>query len=655
MDVFGGGPLVLLDQVFFAMANGFASGMAVFLVAAGVTLIFGLLKILNFSHGSFLMLGAYIAFSITGPAASSIWTFLGAALVGGAVVGLLGIVTEIVVFRRLRSYDEAYSLIATFALLMLIDGVVKVIWGLNYHSISPPPSLGGVLMVGPVIIPIFSLFVIALGIAVFVILEMAIHRLWVGKLVQALAHDQWMAGFVGINVPLLLTLTVVSAFFLAGLAGGLLLPNQSLSTSLSHAFLLQSFVVVIIGGLGNIRGAFIAAIMLGLIESLNAVLLPDHPGVAVYVAMVGFMLWRPNGILAGLSGGDSASHHRTPGGAPTDWRRYRRVLTLLGIAIAASVALMPFWAPPGLMFLAGAAMISALFALSWNFLFGTTGLATFGHAAFFAIGCYTSGVVLKLTGGTYFIGVLASAGILGALVASIVGRIAIRRTTGIALAILTLALSEIMRMLLGASELLGRDEGVSNIPRPGLGFGLFEIGLQTTERYFWFLFVVCGFASLGLWWLTAGRFGRQLRAVRQEPERTAFLGIDIGQMRLRAFVVSGAVASFAGALQAPWLQIVTPESASYLLSTQPMLSTLLGGASFYWGPVVGTILFFILDQLTRSLAGLSELVTGCVLLLLVMIAPDGVLGVFGRWRGGRLIEAKAAKASNLESHQVSAS
>ena len=129
---------------------------------------------------------------------------------------------------------------------------------------------------------------------------------------------------------------------------------------------------------------------------------------------------------------------------------------------------MPLWANQGPLFLAGIALTSALFALSWNLLFGTTGLATFGHAAFFAIGAYSCGVLLKMTGGTSFLPILAAATVGGALVAALVVAVAIGRATGIALAILTLALSEILRMYISGSELLGRDEGLSGIPRPKL-------------------------------------------------------------------------------------------------------------------------------------------------------------------------------------------
>lgn len=639
----------MLDQVLFSIANGLATGMAVFLVAAGVTLIFGLFRILNFAQGSFFMLGAYIAFSIMGPFVESMWTFLAAALVGGVVVAALGLLTDLVVFRRLRDFDEAYALIATFALMLALDGVIKLVWGINYHSINPPAFLGGVMFVGPVIIPYFSIFIIAVGLLTFVALDLVIHRMWVGKIVQALAHDRWMSGFLGINVPLVMTITVMVSFLLAGMAGGLLLPNQSLAPSLSHAYLLQAFIVVIIGGLGNIRGAFLASIVLGLAESLNSVVLPAFPGITMYIAMIAFLLWRPGGILKAARGRDEhAGHQHSATAVQVDWDRYRKALFGVGVAAALVVAAMPFWANPGMLYLASVALIAALFALSWNLLFGTTGLATFGHAAFFAIGAYVCGLMLKVTNGEWFPLILLVTSLAGGAVAAIVGSIALRRTAGITLAILTLALTEVMRLLISSSSALGRDDGLPGIPRPDIDLGIVTLNLQSTSNYFWFVFVVCLVCALGLWWLTAGRLGRVLRAIRQDPERTSFVGVNVTRYRVIAFVISGTVATLAGALQAPLAQIVTPAVATYLVSIQPMLSSLLGGAAFFWGPVVGTMLFFILEQATHALAGLSEMLTGMILLVIVLLAPDGVLGIAGRLRWpdktGRRDAAKGVEA-----------
>lgn len=286
-------------DIYFTLINGLATGMAVFLVAAGLTLIFGILKILNFAHGSFFMIGAYVAYTIVGSNPGSIWMFVIAAIGGGLVVGALGYVTDRLVLSRLRNVDEAYMLIATFAVLLVCTGVVKMIWGVNYASVTPPPTLDGALIVGALFVPSYSIFVIIAGLLVFVALELAIHRTWLGKLLQSVANDSWMSGLLGINVPLALTATAIVSFMLAGLAGGLLLANQTLSPILGESYLLLAFMAVVIGGLGSVRGAFIAASLLGIIESGSSLFLPNMPGMATYVFVILFLLAKPQGLLGG--------------------------------------------------------------------------------------------------------------------------------------------------------------------------------------------------------------------------------------------------------------------------------------------------------------------------------------------------------------------
>jgi branched-chain amino acid transport system permease protein len=618
-----------LIQFAFAFVNGLTTGMAVFLVAAGITLIFGILRILNFAHGSFFMVGAYIVFTFVGTSTPSLDAFIAYSALAALIVGGLGYITDVIVLRRLRHLDEATTLIATFALLLVCNGVVQMIWGLDAHSVSPPDVLGSAVKFGILYIPAFSLFTIALGVLVFLTIDLVVTRLWVGKVIQAVAKDSWMASLLGINVPLVFTGIVVAAFALAGFAGGLLVPNQSLSPGLASSFLLQSFVIVIIGGIGNIGGAFAAAIILGVIESLNTVFLPHQPGLAIYVAMVGFLLWRPRGLLAQGTGEEvqiSSGHHDSeqtedPLPFPTSVK--------IGIALilAAAAFSLPLWANAGLLFLAGVTMIEALFALSWNLLYGFTGLAAFGHAAFFAIGAYFVGVFLKMAPEFPFLLILIASGLAGALAAYPVAFIAIRRTTGIALAILTLALGEILRMTVGYIALLGKDDGLIAIPRPTIGlFGL-TVSLKSGPAYYVFLCVACATLALGLWWFVSSQYGRVLRSIRQDAIRAEFIGVDVRHHRTMAFTISGALAALAGGLSAPWTQIVTPETASYIHSTQPMLNSLLGGVGHFWGPTVGAVIFSGIGYFTRTLVGISEVVSGTILLLIVLGAPSGILGV----------------------------
>lgn len=281
----------------FTLVNGLTTGMAVFLVAAGLTLVFGIMRILNFAHGAFFMIGAYVASSLVGSAPRSVLALVAAAVVAALVVGVLGIVVQRFILRRIQHVDEHYMLIATFAVMLVCVGFVKLVWGLEFLSVDPPPGIDSGVSIFGLFVPSFSLFIIGSGIVVFVVLDFVIHRAWAGKMITAIARDGWMAELLGVNVPAGVMAAVGGSFALAGLAGGLLLPNQTLSPALGDTFLLLAFITVVIGGLGNVRGAFIAAILLGLIDGLNTMFLPAYPGIAVYVGMVAFLLMWPNGIL----------------------------------------------------------------------------------------------------------------------------------------------------------------------------------------------------------------------------------------------------------------------------------------------------------------------------------------------------------------------
>jgi ABC-type branched-subunit amino acid transport system permease subunit len=617
------------NELLFAVFNAAAFGMAIFVVAAGLTLIFGLMRLLNMAQGGFFMIGAYTAYSVMGRDVQSLWMFLLAALCGGVVVALLGLLTDRLVLRRLRNVDPHYVLIATFALMMVCTGVTKLVWGVDFFSVNPPPGLDQPMNPFGLFFSAYQLFVIAAGVVVYIVLEVAIHRLWFGKLMQALAADPWMAGVLGLNVSFGIALSVMASFFLAGLAGGLLLPNQSLSTGLGDSYLMYAFFAVIIGGLGNIRGAFIGSLVLGLVQSLNTVLLPSVPGLAIYVVLAAFLLWKPNGLFPSVGAQSEAGSDSHGSGALHRPRIPRGAWQVVGVATVGVLATLPLWVNAGPLYVVGTVLVQVIFALSWNILFGYTGLVSFGHAGFFAIGAYLAALALRHIAGVPFLGVLAGAAVLGAVAAWVIGVLALRRMSGVFLAVLTVALAEALRLVIGFSTFLGREDGITDIPRPVLDFGVLRIDLSGSSAYYWFLLVATLLITAFLWWLLHSRFGRTLQTVRQDAERAAFMGTNVARYRLAAFVISGAVAAVAGALYAPWSRIVTVEEVHWLASAQPMLNTLLGGVSSFWGPVVGAGLFAAITYATRTLVGLSELIVGTGLLAIILLAPNGAVGL---WR-----------------------
>lgn len=315
-----------------------------------------------------------------------------------------------------------------------------------------------------------------------------------------------------------------------------------------------------------------------------------------------------------------------PGGGGWPWLL---PLFLLILAISA-----PAWAGPGVLFLVGLTLIQSVFALSWSLLFSSTGLVSFGHAGFFAIGAYLTGGLLRYEVLPFSVALVLSLAV-GALVAFLVGLLALQRLAGIFLAVMTVALAEILAKVISYIPALGGEDGLSNIPRASF------LGIPLTEQiaYYWFLVVVTSIVSLALWWLVNSRTGRVFVSIREDAERATFLSTDVRHYRLVAFVISGAVAALAGALFAPWTRIVTLDEVHWLTSTQPILATLLGGASYFWGPVVGSIAFTVINYATRTFVGLNEVVVGGTLLIIILIAPSGILGlvqaVRARFRQGR--------------------
>lgn len=312
-----------------------------------------------------------------------------------------------------------------------------------------------------------------------------------------------------------------------------------------------------------------------------------------------------------------------------DASRLPIVAGLVALAVAITV---PLWANAGVLFIVGLVFVQGLFAMSWNVLFGYAGLASFGHAGFFGIGAYAAGAMLRYNLGVPFPLVLIAALAFGAGVAWIIGVVALRRLSGIFLAVLTVALAEILRLLISYSKWLGAEDGLANIPRPKIDLGFGVVDLASGAAYYWFLLLVVALATAVLWWLLHGRYGRIFQIIRQDAERAAFLGTHVARYRVVAFMVSGAAASLAGALYAPWTRVVTLDEIHWLQSLQPMLYTLLGGVGSFWGPLIGASAFAAINYATRTYAGVSELIVGGVLIVIILAAPTGIVGLYHRAR-----------------------
>jgi branched-chain amino acid transport system permease protein len=275
---------------------GLSSGMFIWLVASGLTLIFGVLGVLNFAHGSFYMLGAYVSFSLVKAFAPH---FYPALLLGPLLVCLAGFAVERFFLRRVYALELPYQLLLTFAFVLVFDNVVKIAWGAG--SLAPPSGLGP--LEGSVSIlgrkfPLYSLFVIAVGPLVALLLWGLLERTWIGRIVRASSSDREMASALGVRVPALFTGVFVFGTWLGALGGALAVPYVGLLTpGMGESIIIDAFIVAVIGGLGSLKGAFLGALVIGILSAFGTRFFPAFDMFLTFILMAAVLLWRPRGLF----------------------------------------------------------------------------------------------------------------------------------------------------------------------------------------------------------------------------------------------------------------------------------------------------------------------------------------------------------------------
>jgi branched-chain amino acid transport system permease protein len=275
--------------------NGVQLGMMLFLMSAGLTLVFGIMNLINLAHGSLYMLGAYFAATFQKMTGSFL---LGVALALPAVV-LVGILIEVVVLRRLYDHDHLDQVLATFAMILFFNELVRIVWGPQAYFMALPEALGGTVELLPGIrYPAYRLAIVAAGGVVAMGLWYFIMRTRIGMLIRAGAANREMVGALGVNIRLLFTLVFGLGAGLAGFAGMMAGPILSVETGMGESILILTLVVIIIGGIGSVRGAFVAAILIGITDTVGRVTLPPAlASMSIYILMAAVLFWRPQGLF----------------------------------------------------------------------------------------------------------------------------------------------------------------------------------------------------------------------------------------------------------------------------------------------------------------------------------------------------------------------
>jgi branched-subunit amino acid ABC-type transport system permease component len=283
--------------LFAQVLSGLTAAMFLFLIAAGLSLIFGVLGVLNFAHGSFYMLGAYLAFQFVqwfGHDPASFWWAVVAAAAGIAVLG--GFV-ERFLLRHLYGKDALYQLLFTYALVLVLSDAAKLLWGTQQLSVSRPAALAGSFSLFGAVFPYYSLFIVLLGPAIAFAFWLVLTRTQAGRLIRAGALDREMLGALGVNVSGLYTGVFVLGSFLAGLSGALTTPVRAIVPGMDVEIIVEAFIVVVIGGLGSFWGTFLGALIYGQVLSFGILMFPRFSIFSVFALMAVVLILRPWGLL----------------------------------------------------------------------------------------------------------------------------------------------------------------------------------------------------------------------------------------------------------------------------------------------------------------------------------------------------------------------
>jgi branched-chain amino acid transport system permease protein len=283
--------------LFSQFMGGLTAAMFLFLIASGLSLVFGVMRVLNFAHGSFYMIGAYLAWQVVNwlqPMPERFWPAVLAASVG---VALLGAIVERLLLRHLYDREELYQLLFTYALVLVLGDAAKFLWGTQQLSVSRPPVLGGGIEIFGTLVPHYNLFIMLFGPLVALSVWLMLTRTTMGRMVRAAALDREMLGALGANVGWLYTGMFALASFLAGLSGALVTPIQSIVPGMDVEIIVQAFIVVVIGGLGSFWGTFLGSVIYGQVLSFGILIFPGFSLFSVFALMAVILILRPWGLL----------------------------------------------------------------------------------------------------------------------------------------------------------------------------------------------------------------------------------------------------------------------------------------------------------------------------------------------------------------------
>ncbi|CAN7159367.1 ABC transporter permease [Variovorax paradoxus] len=625
-----------LSSLLLQFLTGLSSASSLFLVGAGLSLIFGVTRIVNFAHGSFFMVGIYLAYTLVDKLGTL--GFWPAVLIAALAVGVIGALIEMVLLRRIYKSPELFQLLATFALVLVIKDAVLYFWGPDELLGPRAPGLSGSVDILGRQFPTYDLFLIVVGPVVLGLMWLLLTRTRWGTLVRAATQDREMVSALGVNQAWLFTAVFALGATLAALGGALQLPREPATLAMDLNTIGAAFVVVVVGGMGSIPGAYVAALLLseikavciwlGVVEIFGySVSFSKLTLVVDFIVMAIVLVWRPWGLL-----GRPQAPSRYVGMQEEPLRRASKGYLWLVAALGVALMAMPLLTAdsPYTTVLMIDLLIAALFAASLHFIMGPAGMHSFGHAAYFGLGAYGAALLVRTSGMPMELALIV-APLVAAIGAFVYGWFAVR-LSGVYLAMLTLAFAQITwAVVYQWDSFTGGSNGLTGVwPSEWL---------SDKRTYYWLTLVLVAAGILMLRRVLFSPFGYALRAGRDSVLRADAIGIDVKRMQWTAFVIAGAAAGLAGALYAFSKGSISPESLSVDKSVDGLVMVLLGGIQTLAGPVVGAVTFSWLHDTVARNTDYWRATLGAIILLLVLLFPQGIAG-FAKQLSERLLRGR---------------
>ncbi len=596
--------------------TGLANASSLFLVACGLSLIFGVTRIVNFAHGSLYMIGAYTGYSLMHilpdylPAGIGFWISI---LLAGIVVGMVGIVIEMLVLRPVYRAPELFQLVATFGVILVIQDLVLLIWGPEDLLGPRAPGLRGVYRIMGEPIPKYDIVLLIITPIVALALWYLMTRTRLGVLVRAATQDREMVSALGVNQAWLFTGVFALGSALAGLGGALQLPKGGADLLMDFNILAPVFVVVVIGGMGSLPGAYLAAIIISVLNVFGVSYLPQSTLVLMFVVMIIVLMIRPYGLFGRE---EVAGEHGQVGEPERPIKPASRNVRMIMAAGISLLACLPFLGSVYSQVLATDVLIFCLFAASLHFLLGTGGLVSFGHAAYYGGGAYVAALLITHADSPMELAFLLAP--MGAgLAALAIGWVCLR-LTGVYFAMLTLAFAQLVWSLVFQwGDVTGGDDGLVNIwPADWL---------NETTVYFYFTLILAVAGILILRHVAHSPFGYALRAARDSERQAEAMGIDTRRIKLIAFGFAGFMGGLAGALFVFSKGSVFPNELEIARSFDALIVVFLGGVKTLAGGVVGAGFFKGIEEVLLKFE-YWRLLMGLLIIFVVIAAPNGIVG-----------------------------